>query len=328
MSHLEARPYTGANDLDLLLNFVRTATGARWPRRSYLHVGDIIWRLRLETIVDQSFDQPNNIRLWIRDGSLVGFVWFSSPENVEIDALPELASDQFLTSEMLEWAEHRRRELGIADGWWDPELEEAGPAINLITNALDRDSSRIELLEQHGYLKIKRHGVLLRYDLKSPIADSHLPTGMRVRHVTDADLEERADTHRDAWEHLEQIGIPRGESSFTVEAYKGLRTAPLYDSELDLVVENPEGGFASCCICWMDAVNGIGHFEPVGTRELYRRQGLARAMILEGLRRLRAHGAHTVNMGTASINGPAIALYQSCGFKLDDLDYWYVKRLD
>ena len=50
-------------------------------------------------------------------------------------------------------------------------------------------------------------------------------------------------------------------------------------------------------------------------------------MILEGLRRLRERGARAVNMGTASIYTPAVALYESCGFWLDDREHWYVKRL-
>lgn len=323
MSHLEARQYSGASDLDLLVDFVRRATAVRWPRRSSLHVGDIIWRLCPGTPADRAI----NIRLWIRDGSLAGFVWFNSPENVEIDALPELGSDRVLTEEMLGWAEWRRRELGAAKGWWDPELEQAGPALALVINALDRDRSRVGLLEEHGYTKLERHGVLLRYDSESPIAQSQLPRGVTVRHVSDADVEERVRTHVDAWSHLDHIGIRDAKSGFTVERYRQLRAAPMYDPELDLVVETAEGGFASCCICWMDAVNGVGFFEPVGTRARHRRRGLARAMILEGLRRLRARGAHAVHMGTASINGPAIALYESCGFRLDDRDYWYVKRL-
>ncbi len=323
MAKLKARQYAGATDLELLLGFVRNATATRWPRRSHLHVGDIIWRLFLES----SIDQPDDLRLWIRKGALVGFVWFNSSESVEIDALPELASDPALTDEMLAWAEQRRRELGAGDGWWDPELEDADPTISLVTNALDQDRSRIDVLETHGFNRINRHGVLLRHSLESPISDSHLPPGARLRHITDADIGERVDTHLDAWSHLEHIGIRDAKPELTVSSYRRLRASPLYDSELDLVVEISEGRFASCCICWMDAVNGLGFFEPVGTRKSYRRKGLARAMILEGLRRLHARGAHTVNMGTASINEPAIALYHSCGFTFDDRDHWYVKRL-
>ncbi len=324
MPQLEARQYAGATDLELLLGFVRNATAARWPRRSYLHVGDIIWRLCQESSIDQS----GKIRLWIRDGDLVGFVWFNSPENVEIDALPGLGSDPLLTDEMLTWAEEHRQELGTGNGWWDPELEEAGPTLSLVTNALDQDGSRIDILEDHGFNRINRHGVLLRHRLESPISDSRLPQGASVRHITEADIAERVDTHLDAWSHLEHIGIPEAKPELTVSSYQRLRASPLYDSELDLVVELPEGGFATCCICWMDTANGLGFFEPVGTRNSQRRKGLARAMILEGLRRLRARGAHTVNMGTASINEPAIALYHSCGFTLDDRDHWYVKHLD
>lgn len=126
---------------------------------------------------------------------------------------------------------------------------------------------------------------------------------------------------------LDHIGIPDAESSLTPEWYRRLRAAPLHDPELNLVVADPEGAFASCCLCWMDTANGIGFFEPVGTRPAWRRHGVARAMVLEGLRRMHMRGAHSVLMGTASINRPAAALYESCGFRIDDRNRCYAKRL-
>ena len=58
-----------------------------------------------------------------------------------------------------------------------------------------------------------------------------LDAGLRLRHATDADLEARVDVHRDAWSVW-------GRSKTTVETYRRLRSAPLYDPELDVVLED------------------------------------------------------------------------------------------
>ena len=134
----------------------------------------------------------------------------------------------------------------------------------------------------------------------------------------DADLEARVDVHRDAWSVW-------GRSTVTVETYRRLRSAPLYDPELDIVLEDPSGRFLSYCIGWMDIANGIGHFEPVGCRPDFTGRGYARTVTIEGLRRMQARGLHTALVGTESVNQRAQVLYPSCGFEEVDRAHYYVK---
>ena len=47
------------------------------------------------------------------------------------------------------------------------------------------------------------------------------------------------------------------------------------------------------CIVWLDSDNKAGLFEPVACLPDYRRRGLSRAMVVEGLRRLKALGAES-----------------------------------
>ena len=106
-----------------------------------------------------------------------------------------------------------------------------------------------------------------------------------------------------------------------------LRAHPLYDEQLDIVVEAPDGQLVSYCICWVDAANGVGVFEPVGTRPAYAGRGLARAAIFEGMRRLRDRGMHAARVSTASINERALRLYPACGFEVVDIRRYYVKAV-
>jgi len=75
----------------------------------------------------------------------------------------------------------------------------------------------------------------------------------------------------------------------------------------------------------VSSLNTIGCFGPVGTRQAYRRQGLARVTLLECLRRMRTEGMDRVYISTGVKNTPAIQLYESIGFKIVNQYLEYVK---
>jgi ribosomal protein S18 acetylase RimI-like enzyme len=92
-----------------------------------------------------------------------------------------------------------------------------------------------------------------------------------------------------------------------------------YRPELDLVVVAPDGQLAGFCVCWFDA-NGpdgrpSGQVEPLGIHQDFQGQGLARAIIAEGIRRLHQLGAECVLVETDNYRPAAIALYESAGFR-------------
>jgi ribosomal protein S18 acetylase RimI-like enzyme len=144
-----------------------------------------------------------------------------------------------------------------------------------------------------------------------------LPDGARFRRMTGADAQERAELHRDAWSVW-------GTSKFSDALYGRLRSAPLYDTDLDVVVEY-RGQLASYCVCWLDTANAAGYFEPVGTRPSMTGRGLGRAVIREGMRRLREKGMRRAFVGTAAVNEAAAALYTSAGFEIVERERFYVK---
>lgn len=65
---------------------------------------------------------------------------------------------------------------------------------------------------------------------------------------------------------------------------------------------------------WFDDVNLVGLFEPVESDKGFRRLGLARAVMTEGLHAMRAAGMHTARVEHDVTNEPAAALYESLGF--------------
>ena len=192
--------------------------------------------------------------------------------------------------EMLTWSEDLGRSLAASDG------------ATLTTSALDTDADRIDLLERRGYQKTERYSARMSRSLDKTLPEPTPPDDMRLRHATNADIEERVATHRCAWSVW-------GESKVTVDSYRRLRNAPGYDEELDIVLETADGTFASYCVCWLDTTNGVGLFEPVGTGPEFTGRGCAQAVIVEGLRRLRDRGMHTAIVQTASINERALTYH-------------------
>jgi ribosomal protein S18 acetylase RimI-like enzyme len=310
------RPCGGAADLALIFDFTRQNIAARLPGRSPWHPGDIAWQL---TAIEPRA-LAANVRLWHDANGLAGVAIYEPPLNVTLDTRADIADVDALIATILEWAEARRRKL----------LERAREDVpiaysmlgehTLATQAADGDSARIAALARLGYMRADRGNVRYRRDLSLPIPDAAIPAGMRLRHVTDADLDERIDLHRDAWSVW-------GASSANVPAYRLLRASPVYDETLDIVLEDADGRLVSYCICWADAATGVATFEPVGVRPAFAGRGFGRAVIHEGWRRLKAQGMRTALVGTASVNERALRLYPSCGFELVDEEHYYVKEL-
>jgi ribosomal protein S18 acetylase RimI-like enzyme len=116
-------------------------------------------------------------------------------------------------------------------------------------------------------------------------------------------------------------------SRMTVEKHRAVMAAPTYRPELDLVVTAPDGTFAAYALVWFDAENRMGVFEPVGTDPAYQRRGLGRAVLTEGLRRLRALGARAAYLSPSGANEAANGLYEAIGFRVVDEEHQWVKEL-
>lgn len=111
-------------------------------------------------------------------------------------------------------------------------------------------------------------------------------------------------SHRlnDHWEHYAAV-------------YAQFMGSAVYDGARDLFVRAPDGRGASACTIWFDPVNAVGLFEPVGTHPDFQGQGLGKAVMAEGLRRMKAAGMQRAIVGFDPNNAAALALYTSMGFR-------------
>ncbi|OLE01721.1 MAG: hypothetical protein AUG82_10625 [Ktedonobacter sp. 13_1_20CM_4_53_11] len=299
---IQSHPFSNENALQALKAFVSSIMREDM-RRSYWHVGDLLWGIYKNTI----FDSRKSVRLWENEqGDLLGFAWINSNE-VVLQVSPSIDSGAAndLLEQMLAWGEEHQR-AALADG--------NTPSFY----AFKDDLPLKNLLYSQGYQRGEFHTLHMRRDLDQPIPQAVLPEGQLVRHVAGEDeFGQRVELHREVWHP----------SKVTLEAYRRMRIVPGYTPELDLVALTADGTFASYCICWLDPVSKIGEFEPVGTRSAFRGKGLGKAVMLEGLRRLRVAGMRTAIVCSVSGNEASRRLYESVGFEVYNRSYEYIRRV-
>ncbi len=80
-------------------------------------------------------------------------------------------------------------------------------------------------------------------------------------------------------------------------AYAQFIGSAVYDGERDLFVRSPDGRGASGCTIWFDPVNAVGLFEPMATHPDFHGKGLGKAVMAEGLRRMKAAGMRRAIVG-------------------------------
>jgi mycothiol synthase len=273
----------------------------------YAHVGELMFAFFMVTC---HLDPREHIRLWHDDeANLVAYALLGEDPSFDCQVLPEYEWSG-IEAEALAWAEARVTELCRRDAQqWGGDL---------VSGARQDDAQRIAFLEQHGFRYNGRFAeVNMLRSLAEPIPEPALPGGCQVRAVADAgEISNRAAAHREVWQ-------PWTVGYVSDDDYARFMRLPGYHRDLDVVTVTPEGVIAAYVHGWIDPVNRIGDFGPVGARPAYRRRGLTRAALLEGLRRMQARGMERVCISTGVSNTPALRLYESVGFEIVNryLDY-------
>lgn len=169
----------------------------------------------------------------------------------------------------------------------------------------DGDDDLNAVLKARGYVR-KEEAVsgFLEYRF-GKVQELRLPQGYRLRTMEEEiDIEKRREISGRGFNHEDPKDWP---SAFS---YQELMRAPDYRKGHDLFVVAPDGSYAACAIVWYDAVNKIGHLEPLATHPDHRRKGLAEQVLWEGVRRLKAEGATWMPLG-----GAFEPFYRAIGFQ-------------
>lgn len=296
-----SRPYADDADYTRMRELLTEITAVGGDGH-YCTVGDLDWWNA------QRGDGPGAVRttrLWFMGGGeLIGFLW---PGDGQADLLVH-PGHRAIIDVMLDWAEEDWRATGAA---------EHGP-LTFTTHSYDGDADRVARLQARGYQRKERALIYRGQSLDGALPAPPTPAGYTVRNMGgEDDLERRVAVHRAAF----------APSRMTTAKYRAVMASQAYRPDLDLFAVAPDGSFASYCIIWFDTTNRIGVFEPVGTHPDHQRRGLSKAVLAEGLCRLRALGAQRAFVGSNHNNAASNALYQSVGFRPVDVDHDWTKAL-
>jgi len=273
----------------------------------YSHVGELLFTFFM---VARHLDPGEHIRLWHDGDRLVGYAILGEDPSVDFQVLPEYEWCG-IEAEAMQWTESRVAGLRKQDAQrWSGHL---------LSGARQDNAQRIAFLEQHGFRPGGQFSeVNMLCSLDEPVPEAMNPAGCQVRAVEVSDIPNRAAAQREVWQ-------PWTVGNVSDDDYAYFMQLPGYDRELDVVAVAPDGVIAAYVNGWIDPVNRIGDFGPVGARPAYRRQGLTRAVLVEGLRRMQAFGMDRVCVSTGVSNTPARRLYESVGFRIVNKYLEYVK---
>jgi GNAT superfamily N-acetyltransferase len=280
-----ARSYNHDADYDRVGEFlVRTFRIAgehiNWlqPRWEYMHYHPLIRDVDLAPI-----------GVWEASGRIVAVV---HPEHwtgvVYIEVEPPYAPPP---EEMLVYAEEHLR-----------AAKDDGKALEVYIN--DRDQRSQAAAAEMGYSKLDKGEAMSDMIIPDPFPAISLPDGFRLKSLAEDNDLRKLD--RALWRGFDHGDEPPDGG---IEDRKFMQSAPNYNKDLQIAVEAPDGHFVSYCGMWYEPVHKIAYVEPVCTDPDYRRMGLGKAAVLEGIRRCGQLGAKVAYVGAIR------PFYLSMGFK-------------
>ncbi|MGD9403595.1 MAG: GNAT family N-acetyltransferase [Anaerolineae bacterium] len=189
--------------------------------------------------------------------------------------------------------------------------------------AHSNDNLRQEILTRRGFSKVGQAQVVEyqhRRWLDGPIPEVQVAPGYIVRSL--GEIDELPSRSWASWRAFHPDAPDEDYEGW--EWYHGIQRQPLYRRDLDIVAVAPDGEIAAFCTIWYDDVTRSAMCEPVGTVPEHQRRGLARAILTEGLHRVKRMGA--VMAFVSGFSPAANALYDSVFSPDCDLSEPWIKQ--
>ena len=310
---MNSYPFEENRDMEKVIELLLTCKEAE----SIDHFLPFMLRLVLtpsSLLSSTSIDLATDVRLWKKhDGTVCGFALV----DLSVWGLFYLVSPSEeggeLEQEILSWACNRAIHIS------------RGKSITLRCRRVREDNSkRISALERQGFRRDNdRQGLRMVRRLDVPLDKPLIPQGFKIRHLSGRDEIE-------PYVVLVNSAIPKATS---VETHQRWIETPEYIPELDLIAVADGGTFAAFCQSYYDplelarSTRREGWTDPIGTAPAYRKKGLARAIILEALWRLKSRGIEYAVLGVTGSNEAARKLYESIGYRAIYKMHDYVKVL-
>ena len=169
----------------------------------------------------------------------------------------------------------------------------------------DGDMALQSAARRHGYVATQDKDYDAMFPLDRELAPPTLPEGFRLTSMAETyDLFKYGQALWKGFNHEAD-----GEGPFVMnDGFTREFERPNVNLNIKIAVVAPSGDFVSYCGMWQDAACTSALVEPVATDPAYRRLGLGRAAVLEGLRRCQQLGATRAYVGSSQ------QFYYSIGF--------------
>ncbi|MBE0600197.1 MAG: GNAT family N-acetyltransferase [Firmicutes bacterium] len=170
----------------------------------------------------------------------------------------------------------------------------------------DGDLAFQALAARRGYMATQDKEHEAMFDLETGDTRYTLPQGYRVTTMRETyDLYQYGQVLWKGFNHEQN-----GEGPFVMKGHFAREfERPYLNRDIKVAVVAPNGDFVSYCGMWQDDQSPSALVEPVATDPAYRKLGLGRAAVLEGLRRCAALGAKRAFVGSSQ------QFYYAIGFR-------------
>lgn len=173
----------------------------------------------------------------------------------------------------------------------------------------DNDILYQDIATRSGYIATGDREYDAAFYIDRTSTSYELPVGFRI-----TSLKDKLDLYqyrRVLWKGFNHEIDGEGPFSFSKEDELSATeemVRPNVDLNLKIAVVSPEGNYVSYCGMWYEPRVGYAVVEPVATDPDYRRMGLGKAAVLEGIRRVGLMGAKVAYVGSSQ------QFYYSIGF--------------
>lgn len=181
------------------------------------------------------------------------------------------------------------------------------------------DADFTELVKKRSYVhKPEEDRPMTRFEIPDPFPEITLPEGYRLLSL--ADEPDWAKVHKVMWQGFNH-GVVGEITPEDMEMRRDMFDTVTARRNLKVVVKAPNGDFVSICGMFYQPEGHYGYVEPVATDPNYRRMGLGKAAVLEGIRRCSELGAVEAFVGSNQ------SFYLALGFEVIFMSQCWSKQV-
>lgn len=266
----------------------------------FIHTGAIYWGV----------SNLDNLQLFIDSVSheTVGFAWYDDPLSADYATIRD---DEELHTIIINWLIQKANS--------NPENRNGNETFGI--NCFEDDTFKMKILQSNGFVKDESDFFLHQVIELRDIPDIEIPEEFVIRTVQGiAELHSRAELHRQVF------STPEEPSQMSDEKYSRIMNLPGYNTDLFIDMVAHYGDEFTCFAgIWIDKENNVAYVEPVGTKEQYRKKGLARTTIYSALQRASSLGctrAIVLSYGEESKH-----FYENLGFIPKKKEFNFKKKI-